>query len=214
MLAAVRDRGAAVLTTAITTGYPSLDAYRASLPDGWASFPTCEASAALFVGLRERGVFEGLELAPALSRYVAGSLAADAWLPEVVSVALFLAVRDARFPDSAGEQAFLAWFQALNAALLDAEYRAQPVASPQEALGSLSDTWARFHRGTSMTVTAHTAQTAEIAFAHPRLLFPPAWMESRRRMLMGALVRARAAQPEVLAAADGERGTIFRLSWT
>lgn len=199
----------------IRSRYPELDAYAAALPEGWASFPACEVNAALVVGLRERGAFDGLEGLPAeLHAAITGPLPASGWMPEVVSVGVFLAVRDARFPGPTGEGDFLEWFEALNHEVLETQRQALRVGSPSAALPGLSAVWGRFHRGTTMTVVAQTKHTAEILFAHPPGLFPSAWMEGRRRMLGSALVRIGAVQPEVRATSVGERGTAFSLRWT
>ena len=195
--------------------YPELDAYAAALPDGWASFPECEVNAALVVGLRERGAFDGLEGLPAaLHEAITGPLPESGWMPEVVSVGVFLAVRDARFPGPTGESDFLEWFEALNHEVLETQQQVLRVGDLATALPGLSAVWGRFHRGTTMTVVAQTANTAEVSFAHPPRLFPRAWMEARRRMLASALARAGAVQPEVSATVDGERGTAFSLTWT
>ncbi len=195
--------------------YPELDAYAETLPEGWASFAECEVNAALVGGLRERGAFDGLDALPTeLHAAITGPLPASGWMPEVVSIGVFLAVRDARFPGPTGESDFLGWFEALNHEVLETQQQALGIGSHTAALSELSAVWARFHRGTTMTVTARTPRTAEIAFAHPARLFPPAWMEARRRMLVGALVRGGAVQPEVRATVDAARGTAFSLRWT
>lgn len=194
--------------------YPSVSAYVTTLPDGWSSFAACEVNASLIFGLRERGVFDGLEGLPdAIASLIVGPPPESGWLPEVISVGVFLAVRDARFGGPAGEVDFLAWVDALNHEILHVEQSALLVTTPGDAVRFIPEVWARFHRGSTMTVVAQTKQTAEVAFAHPTFLFPGQWMESRRRTLVSALVRAGAAQPSVRAARDGDRGTRFHLSW-
>lgn len=194
--------------------YPHVDAYLATLPSGWSSFPACEANPSLLLGLRDRGVFAGLALPPAINSYIGRPPTESGWIPEVISIGAFLAVRDARFSGASGEADFLAWFQALNDEVLDAQQRALAVTSPAEALRLLSAGWAHFHRGTTMTLAAQTKRSAVIAFGHPPHLFPPAWMESRRRMLASALAKSGAVQPDVRAATDREYGAVFRLFWT
>lgn len=197
-----------------SASYPSVDAYLATLCDGWSSFPECQVNASLVLGLRARGAFDGLDRLPeAIAAQLSGVVPETAWFPEVLGVGVFLAVRDARFPGLNGEHDFLMWVEALNHEILDAQQRALDARTPADAVHLLPGLWARFHRGTTMRVVAHGAQHAEIAFAHPPALFPREWTESRRRTLVSALVRAGAVQPEVRAAADGARGTTFRLVW-
>jgi hypothetical protein len=163
--------------------------------------------------LRERGVFDGLEELPeVLVKWVAPPAARAPWVPEIVSVAAFLAIRDARYPGAAGELEFLAWIDALNHKILDAELPSV-VATPSAAVEWLPAMWAHFHRGTTLTVALETERSAEIEFSHPRFLFPGSWMESRRRTLASVLARSGAVQPEVRASRDDEYGTRFVLSW-
>lgn len=210
---AMTERGAPPPTSS-DARYPHVDAYLATLPSGWSSFPTCEANPSLLLGLRDRGVFAGLALPPAIDAYISRPPTESGWIPEVISVGAFLAVRDARFSGHSGEADFLAWFQALNDEILDAQQRALAVTSPAEVLGLLSAAWAQFHHGTTMTLAVQTKRSAVITFAHPRHLFPAAWLESRRRMLASALVKSGAVQPDVRATIDSEYGAVFRLSWT
>jgi hypothetical protein len=194
--------------------YPSVGAYAATLPEGWSSWPEFQVRASLVIGLRDRGAFEGLEDLPDEITGRVRSLTNEAgWLPEVLSVGVFLAVRDARFGGPSGELDFLAWIDALNGEILQVEQTSRDIRSPADAVRWIPDVWSRFHRGSTMRVVARTEESAEIAFAHPPFLFPGAWMESRRRTLRSALARAGAVQPEVHAERDGERGTRFRLSW-
>ncbi len=103
---------------------------------------------------------------------------------------------------------------ALNHEVLHLQQTEIRVRCPAEAVQHFPMLWARFHRGSTMTIVARRERSAEVAFAHPPLLFPGAWMESRRRTLVGVLVRAGAVQPEVRATPDGAQGTRFAMYWT
>lgn len=196
------------MTARARTSYPRLDAYVASLPGGWASYPTCEAESTTLAGLRERGAFEGLpSLPPELSRHLVDTTA-PGWVPEIVHVAALLALRDARF---GSEPDFLAWMDSLNAGLLQVALPSS-VTTGEEAIRWSVEGWARFHRGSTLSIVSCETNHAVLTFAHPPFVFPETWMEVRRRTLAAVLVRAGAAQPFVRAT-PSDVGTTFDASW-
>lgn len=203
--------------------YPTVSAYFEALPDGWASFPSCTARASLLQLPRGRGALDALEGMPErlLPRVLLDHHAAGAeWLPEVVHLASLLAVRDARFGDTPRpDEDFLAWLAQLNRDLLGGAAQADvlAVATPAELLPGLPALWERFHRGSPMTVLAHSATHASITLTHPAHLFHPLSLESHRRTLALSLTKGGAAQPHIELRTElsgAEARSVFEARWT
>ena len=184
---------------------PTSMQYFHALPDGWSSFPTCLASAAFLVGLRERGAVADDAL-PKQLRHVLHEYGGDEeWLPEVVHVAAMIAVRDACFghgPEADAE--FLEWTTQLNRELFSNPRYAAALscASPRDLVPRLPAIWSTFHRGSTFSVTVDEANHATCLLEHPRLLFTRLSLESHRRALAVLLAKAGAAKLQVTTATE------------
>ena len=202
------------------TLFPTAMAYFATLPDGWASFPSCLARTALLGGLRGRGALDDLGALPSELQPLVAHLATETeWLPEVVHVATLLAIRDARFSDSAhADDDFLAWMAQLNRDLLGGPMLADELGAsgPDALVPRLPELWQLFHRGTPSALREHATGRVQLAFTHPRQLFPPLALETHRRTLALSLAKAGAVAPHVLlrTEAGGDTvTTVFEATW-
>jgi hypothetical protein len=201
----------------VSVAYPSVARYAADLPDGWSSFPSCQARASLLSGLRARGAFEGIVGLPVpLQRVVDGRLDGE-WIPEVLHIGALLAVRDTLFAGEGGDDGFLEWMAHLNRQLMASPEHADvfEADAPVDVVRKLSAIWARFHRGISMQGEAHETH-ARAVLSSPRALLVPLSIEWTRRTLAVALAQAGAAQPEVTAetAFEGDEArTTFSARW-
>jgi hypothetical protein len=197
--------------------YPSVARYLAALPDGWASYPSCKAHVTVVASLRERGAFDDLGGLPEpLARVLAGELDSE-WIPEVVHIGTLLLFRDARFGGADGEEAFLAWMTDLRRQLMasDAHASAFAASEPAEVVAKLPQLWSRFHQGTSWRVEA-AGPPARVVHWSPRGVFVPLWAAWIRRIILIALAKGGAAQPEVTAEMThegAETRTVFTLRW-
>jgi hypothetical protein len=186
--------------------YPSARAYLAGLPDGRRSYPSCEVSLELVMGLRERGALDGLDALTA-------SLEDDGsgWVPEVVFTAVLLVVKDVRFVGPDPEHAMISWIEAMNRRMVVAS--SGPVfGGPSLALVHAPRVWARFHRGTEMEIRHLEETRAEVILRHPPGLWPSLVHEWRRRTFLAALASEGAALPSATCVRVAE-GSQFSLVW-
>jgi hypothetical protein len=180
---------------------PTVESYRASLPQGWASFPACVARTSLVAGLRDRDAFEGIAGMPdELARAIERAGHEGEWHPEVLHVASLLAVRDAHFPSGPGGEAkFLAWMEQLNRELMSVPGHAGAfaVTTIDELVRRFPSIWNDIHQGTTFQVDALEPTSAVLTLTFPRPLLLPLSLESTRRALAAGLAKAGAAQPVV-----------------
>ena len=159
--------------------------------------------------LVKRGALDGLEGLPRqLARYI--DPVPETWLPEVVHVALILAIRDVRFAGPSGEDAFAAWLHRLNSDLLPD----RSDIGPAKAVHFFPALWAGLHEGTSLEVLDSGATHALLGGIHPPPIFPELANRWRRDAIAGYLVRAGAVQPRVTELGRIEGKTHIAISWT
>jgi len=176
--------------------------YYQQLPEGWASFPNCVANASLLAAQRARGGIDGLvDDAPPPLRKLAEYMTPTArWIPEVVHVAVVLALRDSRFgPGPEEDEAFLGWLAKVNREILDAPGIAASVAAigPTAVLPYLPVLWNEFHVGCTLSVEHAEDTRALLVVDHPTAIFHRLSIETHRRTLAVALAKAGAAQLEI-----------------
>jgi len=188
---------------------PTLAAYGRGLPDGWRSYPECRASATLLSSLEIAGALDGLDALPEeLASYIGP--VPSGWIPEVVHVAILLAIRDRRFVGESSEDAFITWLHRLNTELL----RDRSEVGPDQAVLEFPALWASLHQGTRVQVQTLEPGHALLASFHPEPLFPALANRWRRDAVASHLARAGAVQPRV--SELGRRGdaTWVDLAWT
>lgn len=201
--------GASERPERIRTLLPSVDAYYRGLPDGWRSYPTCLADASLLRGLRAAGSLDGLDSLPSeLAAYL--DPAPTGWIPEVVHVAVMLAVRDQRFAGAGGEDAFIAWLHRLNRDVLPDRSHV----GPEAAVHELPTIWSCLHVGTTVEVREVRPGSALLAAAYPEPLFPALANRWRRDAIVGYLVRAGAVQPRATELGRVEGATHISITWS
>ena len=186
--------------------------YLASLPEGARSFPECQADAGLVLGLSARGVLEGLALAPEV-RDALGSARDGHWLPEIVHVAVLLALRDARFGGPAGDDALIEWVEGISRPLAVPAAGEGGPGDAAAAVRAAPEVWARFHRGTRLEVAQLGERAADLLYRHPDGIFPPVVLEWRRRVLLAMLAGAGAVTPSATLEARPGEGTAIHLAW-
>ncbi len=202
--------------------YVTLAAYYDGLPDGWASFPECTVHGWLVGYLRDRAALDVIESVPErLNPALLASLVASPpeWIPEIIHVALALAIRDAHYsPTERGEADFLAWLAQLNRELFGRPgVKAALEEGSAATAAQLPSIWGMFHRGTPMTVRSHSEVAATIVLAHPAGLFPTILSETQRRALALLLAQGGAAQSNVTFTreVDGSNArTLFEATWS
>ncbi len=210
----------------VVRGVPSFGTvgrYFEALPAGWTSYPACRVRASLLGSLHARGALDAVEALPHL--FAPGLLVdhlvpTSEWLPEVVHVAVLLAIRDLRFgAGPRGDEDFQRWLAVLNCGLLDQaeQNRATGTTSAADYVPHLASLWTSFHGGTPAVVTTHSPNHATLTLTHPTPLFPALLIEARRRAFAHALAKQGAVQPIVSARttfAGADAATVFDVTWT
>jgi len=182
-----------------------LQRYLASLPRGVESYPEAQVKASVYRdGLDSFDLAREVEGLPEpVAELILDPLPVTAWVPEVHSLSVLLALRDRLFePGPEGLDRYEHWVFERNLRLLRRPlYRALfLLISPERLLSGVERRWSAFRRGTSARVVASGPGFAEIVISHP----PKLYDQTVHRGLAGAL---RAA-----AAAAGARGPVAHLA--
>ena len=132
---------------------PSLADYERALPDGWSSFPQCEAKATLVRTLATDPSLRRDELPAALREVLDDPPPVTAWVPEVHVVGMLVAVHH-EHARAGSAAAFLEWMAERNRELLGgAAYAPMLRASTSERLvKNIATAWERLHRGTELAM--------------------------------------------------------------
>jgi hypothetical protein len=187
---------------------PSVEAYIADLPQGWRSYPDCEASAELVASLKTTEALLGLEEVPVLGGHVK-RLGSSEWIPEVVHVAILLALPDRRFPGPTGDAGFVAWMDKLKRAVLPDGAGLDVL----EAVRAFPALWSSLHRGTSIEVIEVAENRACFGLVDPPALFPALARRWRRRVIETYLARAGASQPRAWEIAGPDDSARIAVTW-
>lgn len=155
--------------------FPTTARYLDALPDGIRSYPQCEVKAAILLAqMNTRPIPEAL-LADFPREVI--ELAKDpppvsAWVSEVVSMTITVAIRDLHFPPGQGDAEYEAWTYERNRRLLGSRiYR--PVfllISPERLLRFANMRWNRIRRGSSLEVLEQSKGFAKVQSRYPRNL--------------------------------------------
>jgi hypothetical protein len=152
---------------------PLVDRYLASLPGGLHAHPECEHRGDALGLWLQRSPLHGV--AHRLPREIASLLddpsCLPPWVPEVHASAIYLAIREAHFPDDA---AFLAHADRCNRALLDTPMNRLLfwVATPRALLRAVGPRWNVFHRGSALRARTPSDTSTELELSFPEHLFP------------------------------------------
>lgn len=197
---------------------PSLSSYLERLPRGLDSYPDVVVKASVYRdSLASLSLDDCLGVLPdELRELVTHPLPVTAWVPEVRSLSILIAVRDRHFPQTeAGVDAYEEWVFERNYRLLRRPlYRALfMLLSPERLISGVERRWSAFRRGTSLRVVERSEGRADLAITHPENLFD----HTVRRGMCGAFraasvaAGARDVTAEVVDVA--ERETRVRVCW-
>lgn len=153
---------------------PSLTAYEAGLPDGWASFPHCQAKAALLRTLAADPTIDRAGLPDVLREVLDEPPPVTAWVPETHVVGMLLAVHRGH-GRAASHAVFLEWMAERQRELLGgAAYAPMVRASTAEKLmKNIASAWERLHRGTELALRGEVEQHGSEHSAALMLTAPP-----------------------------------------
>lgn len=149
------------------TSLPHLSAFLAKLPDGLASFPEVRAKASLYRSILDEFPPDADEHLPGpLRERLLMPVPVSAWIPEVHSHAMVLALRDLRFDSDA---AFVDFCYQRQKTLFEGRlYRIMlALASPALLFRTAALRWTLFHRGTTLEVQQRSSTEARICVRHP-----------------------------------------------
>ena len=157
---------------------PSLAEYERALPDGWSSFPECQAKATLVRTLAADPSLRRDELPAALREVLDDPPPVTAWVPEINVVGMLVAVHH-EHAHAGNTAAFLEWMAERNRELLGgAAYAPMLRATTGEKLvKNVAKAWERLHRGTELAVRGEverngTEHSASLMLTAPPGLYP------------------------------------------
>ncbi len=156
--------------------FPTVTSYLARLPRGIASYPDVTVKASVYRdALDSLALDDCLDDLPAeLGELVRHRLPVTAWLPEVHSLAMLIAIRDRHFaPTAAGLDSYEAWVFERNVRLLSRPlYRALfLLLNPERLLSGVERRWSAFRRGTAARLVERSGGAAEVEISHPPNLY-------------------------------------------
>lgn len=152
--------------------YPVTARYIESLPNGLDSYPECQARTDARENVKREfsdiGSDSGL---PQIIRDFFGNRYRENWIPEVVSCALLLLVRDVGFKS---DDDFLAWCYTGHKSLyLKPHYKIIIyILSPTLLLTGATNRWSTFHRGSTLTPKP-IVKEGDFVQGYASLTFPP-----------------------------------------
>jgi len=167
--------------------------------------------------LESRSLDEVVGVIPGpLRELIEQPLPVTAWVPEVRSLSILIAVRDCHFSqDEAGLRAYEEWVFNRNRRLLQRPlYRALfLLLSPERLISGVEKRWSAFRRGTSLSVIERSGGRAVVAIRHPPHLLDPTAQLGMCAAFRAASVAAgaRDVSSEVVCAAETE--TRCELRW-
>jgi len=169
--------------------FPTVAAYLATLPDGLDSYPHCQSKAALYRTLALEHPLSDQDragLPESLRRLVDAPKTVAAWIPEVHSHALMLAVYDRSFDSLAHfeHHTFSVQRQLFESKIYAFLMRA---ATPQLLFRGVSLRWKAFHKGSKLVAESFGECTAVV-----RLEQPPGVWDEVTAVALGAGLRAAA----------------------
>jgi hypothetical protein len=193
---------------------PTLQQYIAELPNGWASYPACRASAQMIASLVVHGAFDELEGMP-LPVSTTLHVSPDDEVAEVVNVGSLLAILDGVFGGDA--ERFLTWATEGSAQRMTTmRFAAMRGHSAARLIAELPRVWSTYHHGTTLRVTELKDETSRMVLDYPPGLFPSVFLEYFARSVAVALIRVDAPQPVVTVATievDGRAEATLALRW-
>lgn len=200
---------------ALSIEAPTVAEYARNLPDGWESFPSCQAKAALIRGAASDPRLGTIELPEPVRALVDDPPPVTAWVPEVFHVALTLAVLEA-FAHEGRVGEFLEWIAQRNRELFGGASYAPMMkgAAAERLLKTLPSGWERFHRGTELMIDSLEAEAATILLSSPPGLYPGVASQMHGTSLRVALETAGAREVTVHHRLHRPGLAAYELTWT
>lgn len=193
--------------------YPRLARYLKSLPNGLLSYPECEGKASMYreaIGNAPRKLeLRGLD--PLIADYVQDPVPMTAWIPEVINVAIYLALADAVFER---DEAFLDFVGGMTDAMFAAPaYRIlMAVASPERLANGAARRWQHFHTGSGYESRIGKNGT-ESHITYPPYLFDKLALRAIGRAVQSAYRASGARHAAVEVASWSPTETVMRSVW-
>lgn len=154
--------------------FPSVAAYLKRLPQGAASYPDCQCKASIYrSSLQDMPLKNPHHLPKPVQDLIEHPLPVTAWVSEVHSLCILLAMRDKHFtPDETGLDEYEEWVRRRNRQLLGQPlYRALfLVVSPEVLLSGAQRKWGALHRGTQFEIPKRDRGMAELQMTYPPYL--------------------------------------------
>ena len=197
---------------------PSVAAYLERLPRGIDSHPQCMVKASVYRdALDSRPLDSVLALLPDAAKELAEHPPpVSAWVPEVPTMVLMIAIRDMHFdPDDAGLDAYAEWTRQRNLKLLTRPlYRALfLVLSPQRLLKGVQRRWGVFRRGTEIETTESGPNSAAVRVSFPKHLYDRTALCGMRAAMLAALEAAGARKLEMVVVSMSDREAHYEARW-
>ena len=198
---------------------PTLASYLARLPRGVESYPEVTVKASVYRdALESLSLDECLgDLPGAVAELVRHPLPVTAWVPEVHSLAILIAIRDRHFATTAaGLDSYEAWVFERNSRLLKRPlYRALfLLVSPERLLSGVERRWSAFRRGTSARLVEKAVGLAEIEISHPPHLYDRCVERGMCGAFRAAASAAGARDVHADVVSSTERVTRCRIRWS
>ena len=196
---------------------PALAAWMDGLPQGLASYPSCQVKGTMVRAVLQGGIHErfAARLPPELRRWVETPPLATQWVSEVEQLGLILAAYDGQFAGAGGEPAFLAWTQrGSQQALTSPVYRVMfAVAGPGLLLQGMSRRWTTLRRGTSLDLVSQGSGWAEVEMRFEPRLYDDLLLRVRARTFESAVETAGGKDVAVRIVTARETVARYRVEW-
>jgi hypothetical protein len=196
------------------TSLKSVAAYLASISGGIDGYPDCLHKGEPLAVWLERSPTEGLakRLPPAAAELLCASRNLPQWVPEVHATVLYLAIREAHFPDDAS---FLAHARRCNQFVLETPLNLVLfwAASPRDILRAASVRWGSMHRGSTIEVRSPDEHSAELTMNFPAHLLPELVVRGNGTGFALAMERAGARDLQVQLRVMNATRAVFEARW-
>lgn len=198
-----------------SAAFPRVRRYLARLPHGLDSYPECTARASVHRAFTESCSLRGFawgQLQPELATLLRSRIAPDAWVSQVASLALVLAVADHLQLD---DERAVTWFRDCNLSMLSSSaYSSQlSLASPHELVQRGAARWAMLHRGVGFGVVSRE-RGADATVTFPPYLYDDLLLRGQGDGFRTALAMSNAHDCTYQIVRATPRSCEYRFDWT
>ena len=198
---------------------PSVTTYLENLPRGVASYPHSQVKGAIvsaaLAGAGLNGPLTDDQVPACVAELTRQPPSVNIWVPEVHYGAMIGAIYDLRFRDRGGLDAFQAWVLEGNRALLRSPlYRVLfLVVSPERVFIGADQRWARFHRGSLLSVLKRASRTVTLRLTYPEHLFAEHAVRGFAMAFRAAGEAAGAKHQQIRHEIESPGATRYELEW-